>query len=381
VIGARVAGAATAMLLARAGFSVLVLDRGQEGTDTLSTHALMRAGVLQLHRWGVLEPLQRRDTPVVRSTSFHYGDEEIAIGLKPRDGVDGLYAPRRFVLDQVLVEGARAAGVQFMFGVVATEVVRDATGRVVGVIAKDHDHATIEIAAGLVIGADGMRSSIAKLVEAEQYLTSKHATAIIFSYFANVGLSGYHWYYRPGVSAGAIPTNDGNTCVFVSIPPARFHAELSADVEAGHAAVLRECSEELAAAVARAERKERYRGFPGQPGYFRQAWGPGWALVGDAGYFKDPLTAHGMTDALVDSEHLARAVIAGGDRALATYQHERDDRARTFFELTDEIASFEWDLPTLKGLHRRLSDEMKRESEAVLALHDPQPLAKPASAG
>ncbi|MEO8701306.1 MAG: NAD(P)/FAD-dependent oxidoreductase [Kofleriaceae bacterium] len=368
VIGARCAGAATAMLLARAGVSVLVLDRGQEGTDTLSTHALMRAGVLQLHRWGILDALRRRETPVVRSTSFHYDDDSLAIALKPRDGVEGLFAPRRFVLDQALVTAAREAGADLVFGVTVTGLLRAGDGRVTGVIVKDHDNHTIEISAKLVIGADGMRSTVAQLVEATQYKTAQHTTAVIFNYFSDIGLDGYHWYYRAGISAGAIPTNDGMTCVFVSIPPSRFHAELAADVAAGHAKVARERDGDLADRIAGAGRHERYRGFAGLHGYFRQPWGPGWALVGDAGYFKDPLTAHGMTDALVDAEHLARAVIAGTDDALSVYQHSRDERSLAFFELTDAIASFSWDVPTLKGLHRKLSEEMKREADGVLQL-------------
>jgi 2-polyprenyl-6-methoxyphenol hydroxylase-like FAD-dependent oxidoreductase len=196
-------------------------------------------------------------------------------------------------------------------------------------------------------------------------------TAVIFSYFAGLDLEGYHWCYRPGVSVGVIPTNDGLTCVFASVPPKRFHEELAADVEAGHARVLRECSADLAAAVARGTRAERFRGFPGILGYFRRSAGPGWALVGDAGYFKDPLTAHGMTDALVDAEHLARAAATGRDDALAAYERDRDDRALAFFECTDAIASFAWDLPTVQKLHLGLSDAMKREAAGVLALHGP----------
>jgi len=369
VIGARCAGAATAMLLARAGLSVLVLDRGREGTDTLSTHALMRAGVLQLHQWGVLEPVRRRGTPVVQSTSFHYGDETLTIQLQPRDGVDGLYAPRRFVIDQLLVDGARAAGAEVVHGIVVTDLLRADDGAVTGVVAKDPDGAaSVEVAARLVIGADGMRSTVAALVAAPAYRTARHTTAVIFNYFASLGLDGYHWYYRPGVSAGVIPTNDGLTCVFASLPPGRFHDELRFDVAAGHQQVLRECNGDLAAAVADARPSERYRGFPGLLGYMRQSWGPGWALVGDAGYFKDPLTAHGMTDALVDAEQLARAVIAGSDAALETYQRDRDERTLAFFEATDAIASFEWDLQSIQGLHRSLSEAMKREAAGVLAL-------------
>lgn len=357
------------MLLARAGLSVLVVDRGREGTDTLSTHALMRAGVLQLHHWGVLDAVRRRGTPLVTSTSFHYGDDEIRVQLKPRDGVDGLYAPRRIVLDQLLVDAAREAGAVVVYGAQVTDLMRDGDGRVVGVIVKDvAQHKTLEVPAGIVIGADGVRSTIASLVGARQTRTARTTTAVVFSYFADLPVEGYHWYYRPNVSAGAIPTNNG-VCVFAAIPPRRFEEQISADVAAGHQQVLHECDAQLAEAVASARRTDPYRGFAGTLGFFRKSAGPGWALVGDAGYFKDPLTAHGMTDAMVDAEHLARAVATGRDAAIADYERARDERCREFFELTDAIASFEWDLPAIQGLHRRLSDEMKAEAATVLALH------------
>ena len=357
------------MLLARKGLAVLLLDRGSDGTDTLSTHALMRAGVLQLHHWGVLERVERCGTPVVRSTTFHYGDEVVAIQLKPRDGVAGLYAPRRSVIDRLLVESAREAGVEVVHGATVTDLMRSADGRVVGVVVKQADAGAVEVAARLVIGADGMRSTVAELVEATPYHRGRHTTAVIFSYFADVTLEGYHWYYRPGVSVGCIPSNDGLTCVFAAMPPRRFHEELRFDIAAGHRRVLEECSPDLAAAVIESKRAERYRGFPGLVGHVRQSYGPGWALVGDAAYFKDPLTAHGMTDALVDAELLARAVADASPGALEGYQRARDARSLRFFELTDAIASFEWDLPALQRMHLELSEEMKREAAEVIALH------------
>src|SRR5262249_53102471 len=113
---------------------------------------------------------------------------------------------------------------------------------------------------------------------------------------------------------------------------------------------------------------ERLRGFPGQPGLMRQSYGPGWALVGDAGYFKDPITAHGISDALRDADLLARAVTRGSDLALVEYQATRDELSRELFEITDEIAGFEWDFDRLKVLHHDLSKTMNREVEALLGL-------------
>jgi flavin-dependent dehydrogenase len=365
IVGARCAGAATALLLARRGLRVLVVDRGRYGSDTVSTHALMRAGVMQLSRWGVLDGIKAAGTPVVRSTSFHYGDEVVEVKIKPQNDVDGLYAPRRTVIDRVLVDAARRAGAEVAFETHLVDLIRANNGRVCGVRLRDGRAPERHVSAGLVIGADGARSTVARLVGAECYRTGRHATGGIFSYWADTGISGYRWYYGTGVSAGAIPTNDGLTCIFASVPKDRFHDRLRQGTEPGYRQVLRECGSDLLSIVERSKRIEKYRAFAGEIGFFRQSFGPGWALVGDAGYFKDPLTAHGITDALIDAELLAQAAAAGTDSAFAGYQSARDKLAVGHFEVTDAVASFDWDFPEVQRLHRALSDEMKKESLEV----------------
>lgn len=365
VVGARCAGAATAMLLARRGLRVLVVDRGHYGSDTVSTHALMRAGVVQLARWGVLDGIKAADTPVIRSTSFHYGDEVVAVRIKPQNDIEGLYAPRRTVIDRLLVDAARNAGAQFAFETHLVGLTRADDGRVCGVRLSDGRDHERNVSAELVIGADGVRSTVARLVDADCYRTGRHATGVIFSYWSGTGFDGYHWYYGDGVSAGAIPTNDGATCIFASVPQSRFHETLRPGTDTGYRNVLRACGSDLSSIVDRSAQVEKYRAFAGEVGFFRQSFGPGWALVGDAGYFKDPLTAHGITDAFIDAELLAQAAAAGTETAFAAYQSARDALAVEHFEVTDAIASFEWDLPRVQQLHRALSDEMKKESLAV----------------
>jgi len=132
VVGARCAGAATAMLLARAGASVLVVEQGSRGADTLSTLALMRAGVLQLARWGLLDAIRAAGTPRIDLTTFHYGDRAVEIPIKPRDGVDALYAPRRTLLDPLLADAARASGADIAYRVRLNELQHDGRGRVTG---------------------------------------------------------------------------------------------------------------------------------------------------------------------------------------------------------------------------------------------------------
>jgi flavin-dependent dehydrogenase len=368
VVGARVAGASTAMLLARRGLRVLAVEQGRYGSDTLSTHALMRGGVLQLHRWGVLPHIEAAGTPRIETTSFHYGDEEIAIAIRPRHGIRGLYAPRRTVLDAALVDAARAAGAEVVHGVRLIELLRADNGRVVGAVVEEPGAGSIPICAEMVIGADGFRSKVAALVGASPYRLGRNASTFLYGYWSGLDIDGNHWYYRPGVMAGAIPTNGGEVLVCAGAPEARFWDEIRFDIEAGHERLLRQAAPELSEALTRAKRSGPIRGFPGEPGSVRQSVGPGWALVGDAGYFRDPSTAHGITDALRDAEILARAVERGTEPALAEYQSLRDDLALGLFEASDAVAAYDWELAGLKETHLFMSDEMNREVAFLVQL-------------
>ncbi len=369
VVGARAAGAATAMLLARRGLRVLAVDRGAYGSDTLSTHALMRAGVLQLGRWGLLDRIEAEGTPRVRRTVFHYEDEVVDIPIKPRDGVPALFAPRRTVLDRVLVDAAVEAGAAVRHRVRVADVVRGASGRVGGVILQDAEGVS-RVRADLVIGADGLRSTVASLVDAPFTRRGRHASANVYGYWSGLEVDGYHWYWRRDSAAGAIPTNGGQVLLFAGVSPRRFADEMRADVPGYYRRLLEEAAPELAARLQEARLVGRLHGFPGQAGYLRRPWGPGWALVGDAAYFKDPITAHGISDALRDAELLARAVEAGRDAALADYEAARDALSTGLLEVTDQIASLEWDNAELKSLHLTLSDEMKREVSDLVRLHE-----------
>jgi 2-polyprenyl-6-methoxyphenol hydroxylase-like FAD-dependent oxidoreductase len=368
IIGARCAGAATAMLLARSGLRTLAIDRDTYGSDTLSTLALMRGGVLQLRRWGLLDRVTAAGTPAIRRTSFFYGGEIVTVPIKARDGVDALYAPRRTVLDPLLVDAAREAGAAVLFGARLASLRRSADGRVTGAVIEGRDGRSHAIDAGIVIGADGAASAVARHANAPTSRSARHASGVVYGFWAGLGIDGYQWHYRPGVSAGVIPTNEGLTCVFAGTSSARFLEGVRPDLESGYHRVLREVTPSLGAAVAEARRVGPLHGFAARLGFLRRSWGPGWALVGDAGYFKDPITAHGITDALRDAELLARAVVRGGDTALARYETVRNGLSEGLFEVTDEIASFAWDLSAVQSLHRRLSDEMSREVKALSAI-------------
>ena len=359
IVGGRVAGAATALLLARAGLQVLVVEQGAPGTDTLSTLALMRGGVLQLSRWGLLDSIRTSGTPPIDRSTFHYDGEPVQVRIKPRDGVDALYAPRRTVLDPLLARAAGRAGVDLAWRVRLIDLVRDWNGRVTGVSVEGGGQRR-EIRAALVVGADGLHSAVANRAGAPVYRIGPHVSSVIYTYVFGLDIQGYHWHFVPGAAAGVIPTGGDEILVFASAPRERFMRELRLDLEAGFHRVLQQVVPWLAAAV-RVLGAAPYRGFAGHEAYFRAAHGPGWALVGDAGYFKDPLTAHGITDALRDAELLARAIIAGTDAALASYQVIRDELSGRLFEITDEIASFESSMPRLRALHKMMSDAMGRE--------------------
>ncbi|HSM40920.1 MAG TPA: NAD(P)/FAD-dependent oxidoreductase [Afifellaceae bacterium] len=368
IVGARCAGASTAMLLARAGVKVLVIDRQEYGTDRLSTHALMRAGVFLLDKWGLVPALTNARTPKVSRTTFHYGNQALGIDLKPEYGIGCLYAPRRFVLDRILVDAAAIAGAHIRHGVSFAGLLHGPDGRIAGAVLRSAGGEVVEVMADLVIGADGRQSTVARQVHAETYAEGRHASGYVYGYFHNMKGDGYHWYFGDGVAAGAIPTNGGQHCVFVGVPGDRFSKTFARNLEGGFVRTVLANSTGLCAALGKALRLGRLRGFAGAPGFMRQSFGPGWALVGDAGYFKDPLTAHGMTDALRDAMLLSSAVLAGEERAFAEYQATRDELSRSLFDVTDAIASFQWDTDEIGALHLQLSDAMKAETRHVAGL-------------
>jgi len=368
IAGARCAGASTAMLLARRGLRVLVVDPGRYGSDTLSTHALMRGAVLQLHRWGVLDAVRRAGTPPIPSTTFHYGSETVEIPIKMRDGVGALYAPRRTVLDALLVDAAVDAGAEVVHGQALVDLVRDDEGRVCGARIAGADRRTWDVEAELVIGADGMRSRVARIVDAARDYSAPHAASSIYGYWGGLGIEGYHWFYERGVGIGTIPTNDDDTCVFALLPSSTFEARREEGLDALFRETLGHASSELAEKVASSEATGALRAFPGAAGFLRRASGPGWALVGDAGFFRDPITAHGISDALRDAEMLARVIADEGQSGLEGHQERRDALVRGLLDVTDGIAAFEWSLEEVKDLHLALSREMNAQVDVLRAL-------------
>jgi flavin-dependent dehydrogenase len=368
IVGARVAGASTALLLARSGLRVLVLDRAEPGTDTLSTHALTRGGVMLLHQWDVLDELIRLGTPPVCRTTFHYGHESFGIDIEPKDGVDALLAPRRTVLDPVLAAAAQEAGADVRYGCRATSLIVGDTGRMNGVAFTDAAGNEQVAHGSIIIGADGSRSLVAREAGARTVWTGTHAGAMLYGHFPDPGVDGYHWFYNVDATAGIIPTNDGRVCAWVGTPSKRFMADFRGDPGQAFTVLLGESAPDYVGALPVDQVETRLFGYSGQVGYLRDPCGPGWALVGDAGYFKDPLTAHGVTDALRDSQCLASAIIdSPTDDAIMCrrYREQRELASTAFADVTDRIASYSWDLDEIKALVREEGVLLAEEATAL----------------
>jgi flavin-dependent dehydrogenase len=346
VVGARCAGAATAMLLARAGHDVVVVDRAAFPSDTISTHAIARGGVVQLRRWGLLDAVVDSGAPEIRRVEFHAGSEPTVRTVKDRHGVDFLVAPRRHTLDPLLQAHAMAAGARLRTNATVTEVMHDSRGRVVGVAGRDDD-GRFEIRARFVVGADGLRSRIARSVGAPVIEQRPSTSATHYAYFAgNWPAMEYHLGAQS--FAGVFPTNDGAACVWVCAPDdwALEHRRRQGTVTDAFHAMVAETSPGLAERLREdTVATSTARGMMSLPNQIREPFGDGWVLVGDAGYHRDAITGHGISDAFRDAELVAvaldRALRDPGAEleALERYAVDRERMLREIFEITCELAT------------------------------------------
>lgn len=362
IVGARAAGAATALLLARLGHDVLLVDRVEFPADTLSTHQIARTGVVALHRWGVLPAVLASGAPAIRQISFTAAGESVARVVKDKAGVDLLVAPRRYVLDTLVAEAAARAGAQTRLGVTVTGVRLDDLGRAAGVYGHDRSGAPIRIDARFVVGADGLGSRVARSVGAEITEFRGDDGAVQYAYFTGLPWSGIELYIADRALAGVFPTHAGEACVWVCAPSADARAarRRAASRTDAFLAQLRRAAPELAVRLRGGRRTCAVTGMLRTPNQLRRAHGPGWALVGDAGYHRDAVTGYGLSDAYRDAELLAVALdrTLRGDidepAALAGYQRRRDQALRGVFELTCSLAAYP-PVPEFVELQKRLS--------------------------
>jgi 2-polyprenyl-6-methoxyphenol hydroxylase-like FAD-dependent oxidoreductase len=338
VVGARCAGAPLAMLLARAGHKVALTDRASFPSDTMSTHFLWQRGAGRLQAWGLLERLQALGCPPIRQITFDAGPVQLT-GIGPAvGGVAETYCPRRTVLDALLVEAAVQAGAELIDGFVIGDLLWS-DGRAAGV--RGHapgSTAQRSLPARLVVGADGLHSTVARKAAARAYRSHPPLTAVYYSYWSGLCQLGASFHARPGRLILTWPTNDRLTCIYVAWPRQEF-GQVRTDVEGSFYAALK-LVPGLHEAVRSGRRDQRFAGTGDLPNLYRESAGPGWALAGDAGHHKDPSTGMGISDAFLAADLLADAIhdgLSGSqpmDQALAGYQHRRDLLTANGFELT-----------------------------------------------
>ena len=351
VVGARCAGSPTAMLLARQGYRVLLVDRAKFPSDTLSGHYIHQPGVTRLKRWGLLEPIVRSNCPPITRATFDLGPFALTGSAPPASENAAAYAPRRTVLDKILVDAAVESGAELRECFCTQEIVRDGD-RVIGIRGRAAGGASVTDTARIVVGADGRHSLLARAVGPAEYHAKPSLTCAYFSYWSDISIGGIELYARDGRMVGAFPTNDDLVCVFVQWPRREFHA-FRADVEASYLATI-DLIPGLAERVRSGRRAERIVGTADLGNLFRKPYGPGWALVGDAGYHLDPITGQGITDAFRDAELLAAAIDSGlsgrqpVDDALADYEQRRNEAAMPAYDFACGLATLEPPTPDLQ---------------------------------
>ena len=314
VVGGRVAGSATAMLLARLGHDVVVVDQASFPSDTVSTHSIARSGVVQLRRWGLLDEVLDSGAPAIRQVTFNAAGESIT----PDDQGQGRgRLPGRASAVRAGHAPRHRRRTRRRRGAPRRHRDRRAAGRARPGgrgDGQDRAGAPVELGARFVVGADGLRSRVADLVGAAINEAGPAGGAAQYAYYAGIPWSGIEFFVAERSFAGVFPTHDGQACIWVCTPSADAKAvrrRTGSRVEA-FATLLERSHPELAERLRQARRTSPVQGMLRQPNQLRQAFGPGWALVGDAGYYRDAITAYGISDAFRDAELLAVAL----DQAL-----------------------------------------------------------------
>ena len=350
VVGARCAGSPTAMLLARKGYKVLAVDRATFPSDTLSTHILHPPGVAAMKKWGLLDQLTATGCPPIDTYAFDFGPFTISGAPGTHDSPVS-YCPRRTVLDKLLVDAASDAGAEVREGFTVEEIIVE-DDRVTGVRGHGKGGGSVTEHAKVVVGADGRFSRVAQTVGPEQYNEKPQLLCGYYSYWSDLPIDGrFEVYIRPGRGWGVAPTHDGLTLLVAGWPYAEFEANKS-DVEGNYLKMF-DLAPEFAERVRGAKREARFAGTAVE-NYFRKPFGPGWALVGDAGYNKDFITAQGISDAFRDAALCADALdesLSGArpfDAAMGEYRSTRDAHVLPMFEFTCQLATLEPPPPELQ---------------------------------
>ena len=344
VIGARCAGAATAMLLARRGHRVLLVDRATFPRDVHQGHFIHRHGPRRLADWGLLEKIVATNCPPLLTHLTDFGDFPLmARGLQLENVAWG-YGPRRRYLDKVLVEAAIEAGAEFRPNYLVENLLWDSE-RVEGIRGRQrHQSASSKEKAHITIGADGKNSALARAVGAPYYEETSPLTCWYFSYWSGVPTEGFEMYLRGKRVIFGFSTNDNLFAIFIGWPIEEFRS-VKADIEGQFMRVVH-LVPGFAERVRCGRREERFYGSADVGSFLRRPIGPGWALVGDAGCHKDPFMALGICDAFRDADFLVAAVhegLAGEnslDEALIRYKLRRNEATMADYRENIDRAKF-----------------------------------------
>jgi 2-polyprenyl-6-methoxyphenol hydroxylase-like FAD-dependent oxidoreductase len=345
VVGARCAGSTTAILLARRGHRVLLVDRARFPSDTVSTHNILHRGLVKLHELGLYERIAATGCPELNKRTRDDGDFPLT-GYVPKsaEGLPVAMCPRRTVLDKILVDAAVEAGVQLREGCSVRELRFDGD-RVVGVHGTTRSGRAYVEHARLVIGADGRNSFVAATVCAPKYREMPPIACWYYTYWPGVQDLGHVSGARGRRHLIFLPTHGGLTCVLVGWPADEF-GRVRANVEAEYREAARIVSPTIAERLEDNSPAERFYGIADVPNFFRKPHGSGWALVGDAGHHRDPVGAHGISDAVRDASVLAEEVHAAfvGDKAmeqaLDEYERRRNEATFPLYEQNCRVAAF-----------------------------------------
>ncbi len=303
--------------------------------------------------------------------TFDLGELAFAGTPPPTDATEEAYAPRRTVLDKIFVDAAVESGAELREGFSVQGLVTDGR-RVIGIRGHGRGDLTITEGARLVVGPDGVHSLVARDAQAPEYHAKPPLACWYYTYWSGVPASGIEYYVRPGRAFGVIPTNDGLVCIPTAWTHREFH-QYRADIEGNYLRTL-ELAPGLAERVRQGKREDRFYGRADVPNFLRKPYGPGWVLVGDAGYHKDPITVQGITDALYQAELLSQAVDEGfGGRrpleeALADYQKRRDDAVLAMYHFTCELAALDPPPPAMQRLFHALRGNQAEADQFVGAL-------------
>jgi 2-polyprenyl-6-methoxyphenol hydroxylase-like FAD-dependent oxidoreductase len=363
VVGARCAGAPTAMLLARRGYRVLLVDRATFPSDLRqSTLLIHQPGVAYLEQWGLLERVRASAAPPIRRWLVDMGPLVFTGSPPPCGHITDAIAPRRTVLDKILLDGAIAADVEVREAFTVDDILIE-DGTVTGIRGTDRSGKSFTDKARIVVGAEGHRSMVAKAVNAPEYNQREPRICTFYTYWNDVTLhDGIQFEFYPRAYRGiyALPTNDGQLLIGANWRVSEFD-EVRQDPETYYMKVLDECAPDLATRVRAGKRGDDFVGGYAQ-NVFRRPFGAGWALVGDAGASYEFTTAQGITNAFRQAAGIAVALDQGlaGTRpmtaALSDFEQQRNAVESVFYDFTYRQATLEPPppeaMPLFSAIHR-----------------------------